>query len=161
MTRTTHRTARALVCVAACMFFAVFSAQASTFKESNSAGRGLGFVYDPAKEVTLSGTVQKFVTQPAHGSPMGLHVFVSTDGKVVDAHIGPYLSKQIQQSLRLGQSVQIVGVQEHIQGKNFFLARQVEYAGHQLTVRNEHGLLIGQASHHKVHYGKAAHGGAR
>jgi len=161
MTRTTHRTARALACVAACMFLAVLSAHASASEEPSSVGRGFGFVYDPTHEVTLVGTVQEFVTQRVVGSPVGLHVLISTSGKTVDAHIGPLLSKQIQETLQVGELVQVVGVRENVHGKNVLLARQLIYGGRQVTVRNERGFLVGTGSHPEVHQGTAANGGVR
>ena len=149
MTSPTHRTARALAYAAACMFLVVLSAQASASKETSSAGRGLGFFYDSAKEVTLVGTVKQIVPHSATGL-MGLHVFVSVQGATVDAHIGRYLSKQIQETLHAGELVQIVGVHEHVRGKDFLLVRQLVYGGRQVTVRNERGFLVGTASHRTV-----------
>jgi len=143
------------------MFLAVLSAQAAASEETSSVGRGLGFFYDPAKEVTLVGTVQEFVTQHVAGSPVGLHVLISTPGKTVDAHIGPLLSKQIQETLQVGELVQVVGVRENVHGKNVLLARQLIYGGRQVTVRNKRGFFVRPASHPEVHYGTAASGGVR
>jgi hypothetical protein len=147
--------------MAACIFLAVLSASASVSKESSSTGRGFGFIYDPAREVTLVGTVQEFVTQHIAGSPMGLHVLISTSGKTVDAHIGPVLSKQVQETLHVGELVQVVGVHQEVHGKDVLLARQLVYGGRQVMVRNERGFLVHPASHPEVHYGPAANGGVR
>lgn len=159
MTPTTRRTAHALACMAACIFLGVLSASAS--QGSSSAGRGFGFIYDPAREVTLVGTVQEFVTQHVAGSPMGLHILISTSGKTVDAHIGPVLSKQLQETLHVGELVQVVGVRENAHGKNFLLARQLIYGGRQVTVRNERGFLVSPASHPEVIQGTDGNGGVR
>ncbi|MGD0471521.1 MAG: hypothetical protein ABSA54_24360 [Terriglobales bacterium] len=161
MTRTTHRTTRALACVAACMFLTVLSAHASASEESSSVGRGFGFVYNPSHEVTLVGTVQEFVTKHVAGNPVGLHVLISTSGKTVDAHIGPLLSKQVQETLQVGELVQVVGVHENVHGKDVLLARQLIYGGRQVTVRNERGFLVGTGSHPEVQQGTAANGGVR
>jgi len=150
MSGTTHRSARALACVAACMLIAILSAHAFASEEATSTGRGLGFVYDPAREVTIVGTVKEFVTHHIAGSPMGLHALISTSGQTVDAHIGPVLSKQIQESLHVGELVQVVGVHEKVHGKDVLLVRQLIYGGHQVTVRNERGFLVGTASHPEV-----------
>jgi hypothetical protein len=72
MARTTHRTARALAYGAACMLLAVLSAQVS----ATSVGRGLGFFYDPAKEVTLVGTVKQIVPRSAANRAFA----IETDG---------------------------------------------------------------------------------
>jgi hypothetical protein len=161
MTRTTHRTTRALACVAACVFLAVLSAHTAASEESSSAGRGFGFVYDPTREVALVGTVQEFVTKHVAGSPVGLHVLVSTSGKTIDAHIGPLLSKQVRGTLQVGELVQIVGVRENVHGKSFLLARQLIYGGRQVTVRNERGFFVRPASHPEVLHGTAGNGGVR
>jgi hypothetical protein len=161
MTGTTHRTARALACVAVCMFLAALSAHASASEKATSAGRGFGFVYDPAREVTLVGTVKEFVTHHIAGSPMGLHVMISTSGQSVDAHIGPVFSKQIQETLHVGELVQVVGVHEKVHGKDVLLVRQLIYGGRQVTVRNERGFLVQTDSHPQVFQGTAANGGVR
>jgi len=149
MTRTTHRAARVLAYVAACMFLAVLFTQASASKETSSGGRGLGFFYDPTKEVTLTGAVKQIVPRSSTGLT-GLHVLVSVQGETIDAHIGPYLSKQIQQTLHVGDLIQLIGVHESVRGKGFLLARQLVYSGRQVTVRSERGLLIRTASQRAV-----------
>lgn len=161
MTRTTHRTARALACVAACMLLAALSAHASAPEEATSAGRGFGFIYDPAREVTLVGTVKEFVTHHIAGSPTGLHVVISISGQTVDAHIGTVFSKQIQETLHIGESVQVVGVHEKVHSKDVLLVRQLIYGGRQVNVRNERGFLVGTGSHPQVYQGAAANGGVR
>jgi len=141
MTRSLITSARTLAWAAAVLILLAAAAQATNVAEP-TAGRGLGFAYDQSREITLVGTLQQLVTKPAKGSPIGLHLLVSTDGKVVDAHVGPYLSKENQQALHVGQSVEIVGVNETIRGKNVLLARQLTFGGRQVTVRSEHGLLV-------------------
>jgi len=162
MTGTTPRTARALACVAACMLLAAaLTAHASASEEANSVGRGFGFVYDPAREVTLVGTVKEFVTHHIAGSPMGLHVLISTSGKTVDAHVGPVFSKQVRETLHVGELVQVVGVHEKVHGKDVLLVRQLIYGGRQVMVRNERGFLVSTGSHPQVHQGTASNGGVR
>ena len=150
MTRNPMRAACTLAWVAALMLLAVAAAQTNNVAEPSSVGKGLGFAYDPAREVTLVGTVEGLVTQPARGNPIGLHVLVSADGKVVDAHLGPYISQENQQALRPGQLIQIIGVNVNVHGKNVLLARQLVFAGRQVTVRSERGFLVRAPSHHLV-----------
>jgi hypothetical protein len=114
------------------------SAQAGT--ESQPA-RGVVAQYDAAHEVTISGTVQKVVTKRTVGSPTGMHLLVSGAHGVVDAHVGPYLNKSMQQALHMGLPVQIVGSMVTIRGKELLLARQVIYGGQTVTVRNNKGFL--------------------
>jgi hypothetical protein len=142
MTRSPITSVRTLAWVAAVMLLLAAAALATNVAEPRSAGQGLGFPYDQSREITLTGTLQQLVTHPAKGTPMGLHLLVSTDGNVVDAHVGPYLSKANQEALRVGQPIQIVGVNENVHGKNVLLARQLVYGGRQVNVRNERGLLL-------------------
>ncbi len=161
MTGTTHKTVRALAYVAVCMLLATLSAHASASEEATAPGRGVGFVYDPAREVTLVGTVKEIVTHHIARSPIGLHLSIFTSGQTVDAHLGSVFSKQIQETLHVGESVQVVGVHEKVHGKDVLLVRQLVYGGRQVTVRNERGFLVGTGSRPEVHEGTAANGGAR
>jgi len=158
MTRSPITSVRILAWAAAVIMLLAAAAQATNVAEP---GRGLGFAYDQSREITLTGTLQQLVTHPAKGSPMGLHLLVSTDGKVVDAHVGPYLSKANQEALRVGQPIQIVGVNENIHGKNVLLARELVFGGRQVAVRSEHGLLLSgtPAAHHRVSNVKRAENG--
>jgi hypothetical protein len=156
------KSARTLACVAALLLAAVAAAQATTVKQPSSLGKGLGFAYDLTHEITFVGTVQSVVSRPAHGSPFGFHLLVSTSGKVVDAHLGPYISKENQEALHIGELVQIIGVNERVHGRNVLLARQLVFAGRQVTVRNERGFLVRAASQHKISDGnRAVNGGTQ
>jgi hypothetical protein len=131
------RCARVLACLAACLALAL-AAQASPA----ATGRGLGFAYDRTHEITIVGTVQQLATASGRGEPAGLHLLVSSSGKVVDAHVGPYLSRENQRALGSGQLVQITGVREAVQGKSILVARQIIFNGRVVTIRNERGFLV-------------------
>ncbi len=107
-----------------------------------SAGQGFGPVYDPQKEVTLSGTVIQFVSPPASAGPGGLHMQLSVSGETIDVHLGPHFSKQNREALKPGQLVQVVGVKAGFGGKDVLLARQLIFAGRLVTVRSAHGFLV-------------------
>jgi len=104
-------------------------------------GHGFGPVYDAAHETTLNGTIQEVVTKRTPGSPVGMHLLVAGPEGVVDAHVGPYLTKETQEALHAGLPVQIVGAVEQLHGKSILLARQLIFGGRTVTVRNENGLL--------------------
>jgi hypothetical protein len=61
---------------------------------------------------------------------------------MVDAHLGPYLTKDTQEALHAGLPMQIVGAVEEHNGKSFLLARQLIFAGRTVTVRSENGFLV-------------------
>jgi len=105
-------------------------------------GRGFGPVYDAAHQITVTGTVQEVVSKHVFGSPAGTHLLVSQMEGMVDAHVGPFLAKDVQEALHTGLPVQIVGVMQEIHGKQYLLARQLTYGGRTVAVRNEHGFLV-------------------
>jgi hypothetical protein len=106
------------------------------------ATRAVGPVYDAAHEITLNGTIQEVVTKRVAGSPVGMHLLVAGPEGVVDAHVGPYLTKDTQDALHAGLPVQIVGAVEQLHGKSILLARQLIFGGRTVTVRNENGFLV-------------------
>jgi hypothetical protein len=132
---------RVFTWLVAAMLLAMAAASA-TPPPSSSSGEGSALAFDKTKEITVVGTVERLVTHPASGGPAGFHLFVSTSGKTVDAHLGPFLSKQNQEALAVGQSVQIIGVGTNFHGKDVLLARQLIFAGRLVTVRNERGFFV-------------------
>jgi len=104
--------------------------------------RSLTLGYDKAHEITLNGTIREVIPQSAPGSPVGLHLLVTGPQDAVDAHLGPYLTKDTQEALQAGTPVQIVGAMERLHGKNYLLARQLILSGRKVTVRSENGFLV-------------------
>ncbi len=99
--------------------------------------------YDATREITINGTVQQVITKHVAGSPAGMHLMVSGAQGLVDAHVGPYMSKSVKEALHMGLPLQIVGAMETVRGgKQYLLARQVIYGGQTLTVRNNRGMLL-------------------
>jgi hypothetical protein len=105
-------------------------------------GRGFGPAYDAAHEITFSGTIQDVVSQHVAGSPAGIHLLVAGPQGVVDAHVGPFLSKETKESLQAGMPVRIVGAMSLQEGKNYLLARELTVGGSTVTVRSERGVLL-------------------
>jgi hypothetical protein len=125
------------VCLAVC--FLVTPAAAAP---QSSIGQGFGITYDRSQEVALIATFQGFDTHPAPGSPVGLHLLISASGNTIDAHLGPYLSKENLAVLHSGQLVQVIGVNRQVHGKTMLLARRLIFNGRQVDIRNERGFLI-------------------
>ena len=118
--------------------------------------------YDSAKETTLNGTVQKVLTQHVAGSPAGLHVLVSASQGTVDAHFGPFVSKDARAALHAGAAVQIVGSTIQVKGKQYFLARQLTTGGRTVVIRTNTGFLVHPIPDHVVSKRQsAAIGGAQ
>jgi len=101
-----------------------------------------GFGYDKAHEITINGSVQKVIAKSPQGNPGGLHLLVVAPEGSFDAHLGPYLNKEVQAELQNGASVRIVGAVENVRGKSYLLAREITIGGRTIVVRNENGFLV-------------------
>ncbi len=123
------------------LLFAIVTIQPSAHAADSRNQRPLSLGYDKAHEITLNGAVQQVVTKRIAGSPIGMHLMVAGPEGVVDAHVGPYLSKGTQEALHAGLPVRIVGAMEEVHGKHYLLARQLIFGGRTVTVRNENGFL--------------------
>jgi hypothetical protein len=124
----------------------------------------VGTHYDKTHELTLNGTISNVISQTAAGVPAGLHLVVSGPQGTVDAHLGPYVSRDTREALHSGLPVQVVGSMAMFQGKQYLLARQVIFSGRQVTVRSAEGfLLLGQpnSAHHAAAKKSELNGGAR
>lgn len=105
------------------------------------AAKGIGPVYNAAHEITLDGWIQTVVTKHTPGSPAGIHLMVMGPEGLVDAHVGPFLDKEMKSALQEGAPVRIVGAMASLRGNDYLLARQLTVDGRTITVRSEHGLL--------------------
>jgi hypothetical protein len=112
------------------------------------AGHGLGPAYDAAHEITVNGTIQTVVTKHTKGSPAGMHLMVMGPEGVVDAHVGPFLSKANREALQEGMLVRIVGAMSLQHGKSYLMARELTVGNRTITVRSEHGVLAPMPTAH-------------
>lgn len=125
-----------------------------------------GVGYDKSHEVTINATVNQLVTKGVAGSPAGLHVLVTGPQGVVDAHLGPFMTRETRLALKPGTAVQVVGALETIHGKQYLLARELIIGGRTLTIRSSNGMLshVQSMRGHEMHRhaGRVgANGGAR
>ncbi len=98
--------------------------------------------YDRTHEITLNGIIHSVITKSAPGSPVGLHLLVTGENGMTDAHVGPYLNQQTRHALHAGIPVQIIGSMETVHGKSYLLARQLIFSGRLVTVRSMNGFLM-------------------
>ena len=105
-------------------------------------GHGFGVVYDAAHEITLTGTIQGVVTRRMPGRPAGMHLMVAGPGGLVDAHVGPFLSKEMKEALHTGTPVQLVGAMASLRGRKYLMVRALNVGGTRITLRNERGSLV-------------------
>lgn len=147
------------------LLFAIAAISLNAQPVGSEARPLLAWGYDKAHEITLTGTITAVNEKAANGSPVGLHLMVAASQGQVDAHLGPYMTKETREALHTGTPVQIIGAMEKLHGKEFFLARQVIFGGRLVRVRNENGFLLREQTpklhHEHVKPASASNGGAR
>jgi hypothetical protein len=120
---------------------ALASAQARP-RQGGGLGPGGGRIYNPATEMTFSGTVQevKSVPGPANG-PGGVHLVVRTDAGVQDVHLGPaaYIESQ-KFAFAAGDAVTVTGSKVTVNGQDAVIAREVKKGDQVLTLRDARGI---------------------
>ena len=139
VTKTTGLIARLLAGLLFATVVVPLGARAASVSRS---GHGFGPVYDAAHEIALNGTIQEVITKHTAGSPAGMHLLVAGPGGLVDAHVGPFLSKETKAALVAGRPVKIVGATTTLHGKSYLLARQLTVGENIVTVRSSRGILM-------------------
>jgi hypothetical protein len=86
----------------------------------------------------MTGSVQQLIT--VHAS--GLQLVVDGPQGSFTASLGPKLSSEVRQSLSRGAPVQVVVIQQTVNGKQYLLVRKLTVAGKETIVRNENGFLV-------------------
>jgi hypothetical protein len=102
--------------------------------------------YNPAREISLVGTVVKYETASAI-PPMGAHVTIQTASGSVDVHLGN--ARVLQAShleLNAGDNVRIVGEPMALGEGTYFAARIVQKGTQAVAVRNAKGFPLTPAS---------------
>jgi hypothetical protein len=155
-----------IVCMIALLTILAFPLTAQPADEAQAA-KGIGPVYDAAHEITLDGWIQTVVTKHTPGRPAGMHLLVMGPEGLVDAHVGPFLSKETKAALKDGVPVRIVGAMVSLRGNDYLFARQMTVGGRTITVRSTHGVLSPMPASGHTHAAvekqsqPESHGGAR
>src|SRR5215475_4388127 len=102
-----------------------------------------GRLYDPAKEQTISGQVVSMETNaPMLGMAPGMQMLVQTDdGKSTRVQVGPawYLERQ-DLEVKENTYVQVTGARAEIEGQPVLMAREVQFDGQFVTLRDAQGM---------------------
>ena len=115
--------------------------------ETRGGGWGVdtpyGRLYDPAKEQIISGQVVSIETSaPMPGMAPGMQMLVQTDdGKNTRVQVGPtwYLERQ-DLDVKENTRVQITGARAEIEGQPVLMAREVQFDGQVITLRDAQGM---------------------
>jgi sporulation protein YlmC with PRC-barrel domain len=102
-----------------------------------------GRLYDPAKEEVISGHIVSIETRaPMPGMAPGMQMLVQTDdGQSTRVQVGPawYLERQ-DLNMQENTHVQVTGAQAEIDGQPVLMAREVQFDGKVVTLRDARGM---------------------
>jgi hypothetical protein len=97
-----------------------------------------------ANDVVVVGSVKQLVSKHALGTPAGPYMLLNTAQGLAYVSLGPYVANDMRTSLANAQLVQVTGITETVSGKSYLLARQIEFDGKQVQIRNQYGFLLRQ-----------------
>lgn len=134
--KTIPRTVVGLLCLG--VLFLLGAAQSPAQQRTNDLRAG----YDPAKEVTLLGTISSFIPSSPTG-PVGAHVALQTAGGAIDVHVGTEKFLELNHlTLNAGDSVRIIGESFTIGDSSIFLARIIQKGTTAVAVRSPKGMPL-------------------
>jgi hypothetical protein len=102
--------------------------------------------YDPAREVSVEGSVTKF-TENSALAPPGAHVLVQTASGPVDVHLGDArLLKLHMMTIAEGARIRVIGEYVTTNAGTFFLARLLQQGTQVVAVRSMQGMMLWPAA---------------
>ena len=140
------------------------SAAAQSSVPSTATSTGWNSANSSAGEIKVLGTIRQVVSNHEAGGPAGIHILIDGPLGSFDASLGSFLPGEVRQALSNGTPVEITGIVRSANGKDYLLVRQLNVAGHQVTIRNANGFLVHNPSSTGAASGKVrsdSNGGAR
>ena len=108
------------------------------------AQRGGGGNYNPATEVTVTGTVESVENMPSPGrGGGGLHLKLTAPSGPIEVHVGPssyVASKNV--TFAKGDTLKVVGSKVTMAGEEVVIAREITKGDQVLTLRDAKGFPL-------------------
>jgi hypothetical protein len=101
-------------------------------------------IYDPSKTITLDGTVTSIEEiAPPRGMSQGIHAVLATKDAELTVLLAPswYLDRQ-DNKLTVGDTVQVVGSRQTLDGKEVIVAKTVMKGDKVLRLRDDNGIPL-------------------
>jgi hypothetical protein len=108
-----------------------------------AAQGGGSFTYDPAAEVSLSGTIMHVVSFAAPDGSVGVHFDLKTDKGLLNVHVGPaiYIGQE-NFWFFADEKIDVVGVKATIDGNKSLVLRTLTKGDKTLTLRDPSGTPL-------------------
>ncbi len=101
--------------------------------------------YDPAKEMTIKGTViglEEFACPAADGE-LERHLMLQTDSKAYEIHLAAArIMRSAGWQFQMGDKLEILGAPVRFRGKDGLLVRQITFGPNVYTFRDPQGQLL-------------------
>jgi hypothetical protein len=102
-------------------------------------------VYDPAREIVATGTVQghdEFAC-PASNGELGDHILLKANNKLYEVHLAPArIMRSTQWKFNNGQTIEVRGAEVRYRGQDGLIARQITSGDNVYTFRDASGQLL-------------------
>lgn len=126
--------------LAVAAFVAILIVPAALAQRRMGPGKGMP-KYDPATEVTVSGTVQEV---KEHTGPMGwtgTHLILKTEKETLEVHLGPsFFLAEKGFTLGQGDQIEVTGSNVKVETADALLARTIKKGEKTLTLCNAQGI---------------------
>jgi len=105
-----------------------------------SAAQSRSFIYDPAAETTVTGTILHVVTFRTPDGVVGVHFDLQGPAGMINVHVAPAMYIGMNNfSFLADDRVEIAGVTVYQDGNKAFIARSIKAGGKTLALRAEDG----------------------
>lgn len=120
------------------LIVAVFAVASSAFAQAQKAAAMPK--YDPAKEVTIKGTIDDMSEMTMGKGEVGIHLMVKTATETIEARLCPSgFLKDMDASFAKGDQIQVTGSKVKVDDKDVILVREVVKGNNTLTLRDKTG----------------------
>ena len=93
--------------------------------------------YDPAAEVTVTGSVEDF----KQGPQQGIHVMLKTSDGTMELALGPqWYQTEKKYSLAKGDQIDVIGAKSTADGRDVLLVREIKKGSETMTFRDARGF---------------------
>jgi hypothetical protein len=102
-------------------------------------------MYDPAKEITVKGTVAGLAEYACPGADGELerHLTLKTTSGDYEIHLAPSrVMRSVGWEFKAGQTIEVLGAQVRYRGQDGLIARQIREGENVYTLRGTNGVLL-------------------
>ncbi len=124
------------------LVFALLIALAIPALAADGIKRTSPLAYDKAHEITVRGTIQRVVSQPAGTEHKSITLIVVNGESTREVALGSFLPKDVEDLMVERKPIQLIGAMQTFRGRQTLMVRRIILDGRTVEVRNEHGFFL-------------------